>query len=86
MKLKDTFIVHRTDSETVLVPVGGAAFSGIVRGNATLGDILDLLETDTDVPALVSAMAERYDAPEDVLRRDVEKTLAELQSIGALDA
>ena len=86
MKLKDTFIVHRTADETILVPVGGTGFSGIVRGNATLGDILDLLETDTDVPALVSAMAERYDAPEDVLRRDVEKTLAELRSIGALDA
>ena len=85
MKLKDTFIVHKTETETVLVPVGGAGFSGIVRGNATLGDILGLLETDTDVSAMVSAMAAMYDAPEDVLRRDVEKTLAELRDIGALD-
>ena len=85
MKLKNTFIVHRTESETLLVPVGGSDFAGIVKGNALLGDILGLLETDTDLPALVQGLAAIYDAPEELLARDVGRALDELRSIGALD-
>ena len=85
MKLNENFIVHKTERETVLVPVGGTGFAGIVRGNATLGEVLELLGEDTAAPALIAAMMEKYDAPEAVIVRDVEKTLRELRAIGALD-
>jgi hypothetical protein len=85
MKLNGNFIVHRTERETLLVPVGGSGFAGIVKGNATLGDILSLLEQDITAPALLEAMAARYDAPVDALARDVDRALAELRAIGALD-
>ncbi len=85
MKLKEEFIIHKTESETVLVPVGGAAFAGIVKGNATLGNILELLREDTTAEAVKAAMLEEYDAPADAVSRDVEKVLSELRGIGALD-
>ena len=85
MKLKEEFIVHKTESETVLVPVGGAAFAGIVKGNATLGNILELLREDTTAEAVKAAMLEKYEAPADAVSRDVEKVLSELRGIGALD-
>ena len=85
MKLKEEFIIHKTESETVLVPVGGTAFAGIVKGNATLGDILELLREDTTAEAVKAAMLEKYDAPADAVSRDVEKVLSELRGIGALD-
>ena len=85
MKLKEEFIIHKTESETVLVPVGGAAFAGIVKGNATLGDILELLREDTTAEAVKAAMLEKYEAPADAVSRDVEKVLSELRGIGALD-
>ena len=47
MKLKKEFITHNTDSESLLVPTGAAGFSGLVKGNKTLGVILDLLKDDT---------------------------------------
>jgi hypothetical protein len=56
-----------------------------VRGNKTLGAILALLKEDTTEEAIVAAMKERFDAPEDVIARDVKKALAELRKIGALD-
>lgn len=85
MKLNENFIVHKTADETILVPVGGSGFAGIVKGNATLGNILALLEHETDAPALIAALAERYDAPAGVIAADVEKALSELRAIGALD-
>ena len=85
MKLSKDFIVHKNGSEALLVPVGGTAFSGIVKGNATFGEILSLLEEDTCEADLCAAMAERFDAPEETIARDVEKALSELRAIGALD-
>ena len=85
MKLKDEFITHDTGDESLLVPTGRAEFSGIVRGNRTLGVLLGLLKTDTTQEELVAAMKERFDAPDGAIERDVEKTLSELRKIGALD-
>ena len=85
MKLKKGFIVHHTGTESLLVPMGGAGWSGVVRGNKTLGAILDLLKTDTDEAAIIDAMKRRFNAPEEIIARDVEKVLSELQKIGALD-
>ena len=85
MKLNSDFIFHSTGEETVLVPVGGAAFAGIGKGNATMGDILSLLQEDISEAELVAAMAERYDAPAELLQRDVARVLEQLRSVGALD-
>ena len=85
MKLKKDFLVHNTDEETLLVPAGSSDFYGVVRGNKTLGVILDLLREDTTEDQIVSAMAARFDAPEDRIRRDVEQAISELRKIGALD-
>ncbi len=84
MKLSEDFIVHISKSESILVPVGGSDFSGVVKGNAILGELLTLLQKDTTEEALVSAMLARYDAPWDVIAGDVKEALTELRSIGAL--
>ena len=85
MKLKSDFIVHSSNHETILVPIGGSDFSGIVKGNATLGEILDLLKADVSESELVKALRERFDVSEDIIARDVKKALDELRAIGALD-
>ena len=85
MKLNKEFLIHKTDKETVLVPTGNAAFSGVVRGNKTLGAILELLTKETTKEKIISALKERFDAPEDKIDEDVTKALSELSKIGALD-
>lgn len=85
MKLRNEFITHNTERESLLVPAGGAGWSGLVRGNKTLGAILELLKTDTSEEAIITAMKARFDAPEEVIIRDVKKALSELRKIGALD-
>lgn len=85
MKLNKEFLLHNTGSESILVPTGASGFSGVVRGNKTLGAVLELLKDDTTEAELVVAMKQRFDAPEGAIEADVAKALAELRRIGAID-
>ena len=85
MKLNKDFLFHDTGTESLLVPTGAAEFSGVVRGNKTLGAVLELLKTDTTEAGLVAALKARFDAPAGAVEADVGKALAELRKIGALD-
>ena len=85
MKIKKEFIIHNNGDESILVPTGNAGFSGVVRGNKTLGAVLELLKSETTEAELVAALKKRFDAPEGAVETDVRKALAELRKIGALD-
>lgn len=85
MKLKQEFIAHEAGDESLLVPTGAAGWAGVVRGNKTLGTILELLKEETDEAAMVAALGERFDAPAGTIERDVAHALDELRRIGALD-
>ena len=85
MKLSSKYIVHNTGRDVLLVPTADAAFSGVVKGNETLGTILSLLSEDRSEIDLLHAMAAEYDASEEQLSRDLQKALGELRKIGALD-
>jgi len=85
MKLKKEFIPHETGNESLLIPAGGAGFSGLVKGNKTLGVILELLKEDTTEDKIIAEMKQRFDAPEDKITADVKKALNELRKIGAID-
>ena len=85
MKLKKEFLIHKTESETVLGPTADAGFSGVVRGNKTLGAILELLSDEVTEEEIISALKTRFDAPENAIERDVKKAVSELKKIGAID-
>ena len=85
MKLKKDFIPYIADDESLLVPAGGVDFSGLVKGNKTLGVILEYLKEDRSADEIVSLMTERFDAPEEIIRRDVNTAIEKLKSIGAID-
>ena len=84
MKLKDGFITHESDGEQIMVGAGNVNFSGLVRSNQTAAFIVDQLKKETTAQQIVEAMLERYDAPKEVIERDVEKILDKLRSIGAI--
>lgn len=85
MKLKKEFLLRNTGSESILVPAGGAAFSGIVRGNKTLGMILELLKEETTEAEIITALKREFNAPEGVIEQDVADILNRLSDIGAID-
>lgn len=84
MKLKDEFITHNSDDESMLIPTADAKFSGIVRGNKTMGKIIDLLKEDTTEDEIVGKLLDIYDIPEETVRKDVQTVIENLNNIGAL--
>ena len=84
MKLKNNFVTHNSDGETLMISTG-ASFNGMVRTNSTAGEILLLLGEETTREAIIAAMLEKYEVSEEVLSRDVDRILTQLRGIGALD-
>ena len=85
MKLKDEFVTHEMGDQQVMVAVGDAGFNGLVRSNKTAAFIVDCLKEETTKEKLADALSAKYDAPRDVIERDVDIVLDKLRSIGALD-
>ncbi|MBR1739726.1 MAG: hypothetical protein IJ737_05475 [Ruminococcus sp.] len=69
MKLNKDFVTHDAGKESMLVPMGGAKFSGLVKGNKMLGEVLELLKTDTTEEKIVSALRSKYEAPRALLKK-----------------
>ena len=85
MKLNSGFISHSDGDEKLLVSTGATKFSGLVRSNESAAFIISCLENETTVDEIVKKMSEKWDAPADVLKRDAEKIIDQLRSIGAID-
>ena len=85
MKLKKEFIYQELGNDSFLVSTVAADFSGLMRGNKTFGAILELLKEETTKTKVIMEMCDRFDASEEVIAKDVEKTLEMLRTIGALD-
>lgn len=84
MKLKDTYITHDSDGEQILLDTS-SSFAGLIRSNKTAAFIVECLKEDTTQEKIVEAMLEKYDAPKDVLTKDVADVIEKLRKVGALD-
>lgn len=85
MKLKKEMLMHSMDDSQVMVSVDKNVFSGIVTGNNTASFILESLKEETTPDAIKQAMFEKYDAPKEVISRDVDDIIEKLRSIGVID-
>lgn len=85
MKLNDGFITHQNTDEHITVTTGSTKFNGIIRSNKTASFILECLKNDTTKEQIISKMLEKYDAPKDVIEKDIDAVLEQLRSIGAID-
>ncbi len=84
MKLKSTFITHNSGDEQLMISAGGD-FNGMVKSNSTAAEIIDYLKNETTKEKFVAAMLEKYEVEREVLEADVEKVIAALRGIGAID-
>ena len=84
MKLKETYITHDSDGEQILLDTS-SSFAGLIRNNKTAAFIVECLKEDTTEEKIVETMLEKYDAPKDVLAKDVSDVIEKLRKVGALD-
>lgn len=87
MRLKKGFILHNIEDEYMAVATGEAArgFNGLIRNNGSADFIYRMLQSDTTEEAIVHAMCEHYDAPEEVIASDVRELLEKIKEAGFLD-
>lgn len=85
MKLKASFITHTLGDDRILVPVGDAGFSGLVRSNPTAAFIIEQLRSDTTQEQIVDAMLQEYHAGRQQISQDVAAVIETLRSIGAIE-
>ena len=83
MKLKDTYITHDSDGEQILLDTS-SSFAGLIRNNKTAAFIVECLKEETTQEKIVEAMFEKYDAPKDVLAKDVSDVIEKLRKVGVL--
>lgn len=87
MKLHNGFITYNTGAEQIMVAAGSASdvFRGMVRSNETAAFIIDCLKEEISQDALLETLCQRYEAPRELIAADLDKILASLRRIGALD-
>ena len=87
MKLHDGFITYTTGAEQIMVAAGTASevLRGMVRSNATAAFIIDCLKEEISREELGEKLVARYDAPREIILRDLDRILDSLRKIGALD-
>ena len=85
MRLKDGFITHESNGEQILVSADAGVFSGLVRSNRTAAFIIEQLKAETTKERILAAMEERFDGPRDRMAADIDKVVAGLRRIGAIE-
>ena len=85
MKLNKGFLTHDDDGQILLVSTGASKFSGLVRSNKTAGFIISCLENDVTEAEILAKMQKEFDAPKEVMERDIKKIITQLKKIGAID-
>lgn len=87
MKLKSEIVLGSVDGKDFAIATGSLSkkFHGLINNNPTADFIFKLLQKEQTEDSIVSAMLEKYDAPEDVIRADVKEILAQLNDMGILE-
>lgn len=87
MKLKEGVFLHNIGGEYMGVTQGEAAksFNGLIRNNETANDIFLFLQEETTEEEVVDKMFAKYNAPRDVIAKDVHSLIEKLKEAGLLD-
>ena len=87
MKLNKDIMLGNIDGKDFAIATGKLAknFNGIISNNPTANFIFTLLQTEQTEDSIVSAMLEKYDAEEAVIRADVKEIIEKLKKLDILE-
>ena len=86
MQLKKEYMPYLSEGNNMLIPMRGAAFKGIVKGNKTFGIILDCLKEETDETAIADRILAAFDGvSREKAEQDVHRIVERLRGIGAIE-
>lgn len=87
MKIKEGFIKSNLGDECVVVPVGAQTvdFRGLITLNETGEFIWEILQNESEISDIVSAMTKEYDIDEATAKADAEEFVKILLEKGFLE-
>lgn len=87
MKLKNGVVVYDVAGSPMVICSGEALdlLHGLIHNNKTGNFIFKQLQQETTEEAIVDAMVEKYDAPRDVIAKDVSNFVGQIREMGLLD-
>ncbi|MBQ9965590.1 MAG: PqqD family protein [Clostridia bacterium] len=87
MKIKEGFIKSNLGDECVVVPVGAQTvdFRGLITLNETGEFIWEILQNESEISDIVSAMTKEYDIDEATAKADAEEFVKILSEKGFLE-
>lgn len=87
MKIKNGFVVRTIAGKNVVVALGAASrdFKGIIELNDTAKFIWDKLALGAEKKDIVEGLSEAYDAPIELIERDVDNFIEKLQGVNVLE-
>ncbi len=87
MKIKEGFVLRSIAGSNIVVPVGTAAvdFNGMITLNDSGAFLWKVLEQESDIDGMVSALLAEYDVDEQTARKCSEDYVAKLNEAGCLE-
>lgn len=85
MKLTKGFVTYEISGDHLTVPTGNKAFTGLIKSNKTAAFIIEMLKKETTPEEITNALFEKYDAPKEMIKKDVDNIIAKLVEIGAVE-
>ncbi len=87
MKIKEGFIKSNLGDECVVVPVGAQTvdFRGLITLNETGEFIWEILQNESEISDIVSALTKEYDIDEATAKTDAEEFVKILEEKGFLE-
>lgn len=87
MKLNENYILKTIAGSPVVVPVGDAVdnIKGMITLNGPAETIWKCLENGNEFDSILATLKAKYDAPEELLKADLEAFLSKLEGLGILE-
>ena len=84
MKILDGFVIRAVGGEQYAVATGEAAkkFKGMLKLNEVAAFMFTQMQKEVTADEVVNAVMAEYDADEETVRKDLDKFVSELKSVG----
>ncbi|MCH5170875.1 MAG: PqqD family protein [Oscillospiraceae bacterium] len=87
MKIKDGYILKNVAGENIVIATGEArlSFNGIITFNEVGAEVFTRLDGTRSIKQIVDEIALLYNAPKDVIEKDINKLIEKMRNHGLIE-
>lgn len=87
MKVKDGYILKKVAGENIVIATGEArlSFNGIITFNEVGAEVFTRLDGTRTVDQIAQEIASLYNAPKDVIEKDINNLIEKMRNHGLIE-